>query len=597
MLPPKSLITEVMEIETSQLAPSPTNPRTNFPASHIEQIAASIKATRQVQAGVVRPWTATAEDVQLARAAGLKPKFGPGDDMYQVVIGGCRARACAEVGVRFRAEVREMTDEEVMIEQRIENLRRKDLDPMEEAQGFRDLLDKGMTLQRIAETLGDEERSIQYISAVQRLTLLTDEGKELLKKGWTSRGHAILVARLEPEDQERSWRAVFDFYGQRKKQSVLQIAEEIQNRDFADYQVLTEKALREWIKNNINLQLKKAPWDLSDAELYPEAGPCTTCPFKTGNNQALFAEISIDGNECIKPECYQEKGKRYVKITMENAADVNTPLLPISVKTDYHSPKEGQKVLKQGQWLPSKKGECKSTEAAILVDSEDRGQTTHVCADGNCKKHPHNWHDQQQASGLQGSGAPAQTTSNGGTMFDPEELRRQQEQADAERKAAVAVEEEIVLTVLRAELKRTNKPDEQLLRRLAEEQMRIFDIDPETICMALGLEVEGDPVTALMHFIDKANVAQLSGVLSLQLLGDTIYSNNGNFGAMAFRNKINLSKLRKELEKKHAPKAPAASPAVPKRATEDLSKKRVEQANKAKFSKGKPVKKKAKRKK
>ena len=41
--------------------------------------------------------------------------------------------------------------------------------------------------------------------------------------------------------------------------------------------MISEKSLREWIQDNVNLQLKGVPWDLNDAQLLPAAGACSSC--------------------------------------------------------------------------------------------------------------------------------------------------------------------------------------------------------------------------------------------------------------------------------------------------------------------------------
>jgi ParB/RepB/Spo0J family partition protein len=553
----KSEITEILEIileiPTERLAPSPTNPRTHFPADYLEELAASITANRQVQAGVVRPWTATQEDVIRARAAGLNPSFGPGDEMYRIVAGECRARACALVEKPFRAECVDMEDTQEEGEQIVENLRRRDLDPLDEAQGYKNLMDKGWTLQMIADRIGDMERSIKYVSAVARLTSLTEEGKTILRNGWTSRGHAILVARLEPEDQERAWRAVFDFYGQNKKVPLLELAERVQDREFAGYQVLTEKATREWIKTNVNLQLKNAKWELDDETLYPEAGACTACPHKSGNNQALFSDIADSDEECLKPACWQEKGKRFVQIQIACAETVGRKLMPISVeKASYHAPKPGQRSLKQGQWLPARKGECASVEEAVEVDGATMGATRLVCADGSCKKHQHQWalHAATGSPAEGSGGAQGGAGGQGGTKFDVEALERQRVAEQAKREAEEKVESEMVLTVLRAEIRNRKKADKALLVDVADHYMQTMEIDVSAIALALGVPQEKDPYTAVRKIIETRDEGTVAAILAMMMLGDYVEPESDAFAAMAKRNKVDLKKLRKELQKK-----------------------------------------------
>lgn len=375
----------VRDIPLNLIAPSPTNPRKSFPDDYINELAGSIAGPHgQIQAGMVRWQTARAEDVVAARNAGLHPAFGPGDEFYQIVIGECRVRGCALANrPTFRAEVRDLSDDDVEIIQNIENLQRKDLDPIEEAEGFRKLMDKGLRLEEIAVKIG---KSIQHVSAVAKLTDLIEVGKRLLRNGWLSAGHGILIARIDPDmDQPRAIAAVFgthlDNVAKIEEQDIFDLAKEAIDLDSP---LLSEKGLRQWIKDNVNLDLTKASWKLDDATLHPEAGPCSTCQFRSGNNPALFGELADGKNICMRPVCYQEKKRRQLAQVQRHGEYVR-----LSVAKAYEPPKEGATLLKANQWVPAKKGECNYVIEGYFIDGDQAGTVVSVCWDHKCKKHPH----------------------------------------------------------------------------------------------------------------------------------------------------------------------------------------------------------------
>lgn len=469
------------DLPLNLIAPSPTNPRKSFPDEYINELAGSIAGPHgQIQAGMVRWQTARAEDVVLARNAGLSPNFGPGDEFYQIVVGECRARGCAVANrPTFRAEIRELSDDEVEIIQNIENLQRKDLDPIEEAEGFKKLMDKGLRLEEIAVKIG---KSIQHVSAQAKLTDLIEVGKRLLRNGWLSAGHGILIARIDPElDQPRAIAAVYgthlDNVRKIEEQDIFDVAKEAVDMDLP---IMSEKGLRQWIKDNVNLDLTKASWKLDDATLYQEAGPCTSCEFRSGNNPALFGELADGKNICMRPVCYQEKKRRQLVQIQKHGEYVR-----LSVAKAYEPPKQGATLLKANQWVSAKKGECKYVIDGYFIDGDQAGTVVSVCWDPKCKKHPHD--------ALADSGDEKRTSAS--TRFNPDELEEDESPAqtsapsspvppnalkaqaalkeqDAERKSKATQEKETRVAIALRIIGETKEFYPRLVQTLAKELYR-----------------------------------------------------------------------------------------------------------------------------
>jgi ParB family chromosome partitioning protein len=98
-----------------------------------------------------------------------------------------------------------------------------------------------------------------------------------------STGHALLIAKLPPHQQERALGEAFTSVWTNGKNIDIQVP---------------VKQLAHWIERNLLLVLKDAPFDQDDAALSPEAGACTTCPKRTGFNTLLFGDVNLAHDSC-----------------------------------------------------------------------------------------------------------------------------------------------------------------------------------------------------------------------------------------------------------------------------------------------------------
>jgi len=167
-------------LSLTDLHESKRNPRKHFNAEALAELAESIRTKGVLTPLLVRP-----------NAAG-----------YEIAAGHRRYRAAKTAGVgEVPAIVREMTDTEFLEILTIENLQREDVHPLEEAEGYRQLLDAGgYDVARIAERVG---KSVKYVYDRMKLLGLTKAAQALSFDGKITAGHAILLARLTPKDQAR----------------------------------------------------------------------------------------------------------------------------------------------------------------------------------------------------------------------------------------------------------------------------------------------------------------------------------------------------------------------------------------------------------
>lgn len=178
----------VTELALSAIQPNPEQPRKEFDAVRLEELAASIKEHGVVQPIVVRP-----------RGEG-----------YEIVAGERRWRAAALAGLeKVPALVREFSEAEAMEIALIENLQREDLNALEEAEAYRTVMETfQLTQEAVAQRLG---RSRSQVANTLRLLQLQPEVREEVRAGRLSMGHAkVLLGVEEAERQVLLARRVID---------------------------------------------------------------------------------------------------------------------------------------------------------------------------------------------------------------------------------------------------------------------------------------------------------------------------------------------------------------------------------------------------
>jgi ParB family chromosome partitioning protein len=169
------------ELPVDNIVPNPYQPRTQFDADAIQELAASIKAT-----GVLQP-------ILVRRA--------PGSDGYQLVAGERRLRAAIAAGMKgIPAIIRDVSDREMMELSLIENIQRENLNPIEEARAFQTLVERlGMTHDQISERVGKQRVSI---TNALRLLALPSEVQDMVSRGTLSAGHARAILALESTGEQ-----------------------------------------------------------------------------------------------------------------------------------------------------------------------------------------------------------------------------------------------------------------------------------------------------------------------------------------------------------------------------------------------------------
>ncbi len=164
-------------VPIEDIHPNPDQPRRRFSEEELKELAASIR-----EKGVLQPL--------IVRKNPRKPS------VYEIVAGERRWRA-AQLAQLHELPVieRDYSDEEVLEIAIIENVQRADLNPMEEAAGYRQLMDRfGHTQEKLAEALG---KSRSHIANLLRLLQLPPSVQELVRNGSLTMGHARALITAE----------------------------------------------------------------------------------------------------------------------------------------------------------------------------------------------------------------------------------------------------------------------------------------------------------------------------------------------------------------------------------------------------------------
>ena len=377
-------------IPLSEIQPSPTNPRKNFEKGGLEELAASLQ-----QLGMLQP-------VLLRRLPEKKaPKAGGEADgiRYEIVAGERRFRAAKLAGWEMvPALVRTMSDQEVLEAQCIENLQRKDLHPLEEAQGYHQLASiGGYDAARIAERIG---RSVKYVYDRIKLLSLTREAQQLFLEGKFQAGHAILLARLKPEDQERALRVDARHPGLFTDECTLWDPRRADDEEWEkSVKAVSVREFQRWIDLHVKFDVQTV-----DPMLFPETA------------ETIKAAIGPGGGA-------YEKAAKIVSITYEYRPH-----------DDVRAAAQGQRIFGQPSWkragVTGQGKPCDRSVIGVVVCGPGRGEAFPVCTDKQgCKIH---WGAEQREARKRATAGAV----SGGKAVDTYELREQKRKEEVARAEA-----------------------------------------------------------------------------------------------------------------------------------------------------------------
>lgn len=222
----EDLVQNPTEISVAEILPNPFQPRREFPPESLEELAESIRTH-----GVLQPL--------LVRKAG---------DKHQLIAGERRLRAAKIAGLSMVPVVYKELDDRVAMEiALVENLQREDLNPMEEAEAYKKLIEEfQLTQEEIAKAVG---KSRSAITNILRLLNLPPEIRTRLMEKKITPGHARALLGLE------------------STRAQIVACEEILQQDLSVRE--TEKLVRQLVKNDVSRETPSGPKRIPTRELEP----------------------------------------------------------------------------------------------------------------------------------------------------------------------------------------------------------------------------------------------------------------------------------------------------------------------------------------
>lgn len=168
------------EIDIDLIDPNPEQPRSHFDVRELADLAASIQANGIVQPIVIRP----------------------NGGRFQIIAGERRWRAAQKAGLRrVPAVIKEIPDDKLLELALVENIQRQELNPIEEANAYRKLIDRiGLTQEQVAERVG-KERSL--IATIMRLLKLPNDIQRYLVEGKLALSHGRALLMTEEHGIQR----------------------------------------------------------------------------------------------------------------------------------------------------------------------------------------------------------------------------------------------------------------------------------------------------------------------------------------------------------------------------------------------------------
>lgn len=373
----------------SRIQESTTNPRRTVRDAHFEGLVFSVRTVGVLQPVLVRP------------VQGDKPRATPGAQ-YELVAGHRRLAAAREALLpNIPAFIRDLSDEAALEVQITENLQRADLHALEEARGYQQLLAMKYDIARISARIG---RSVKYVYDRVKLLQLVPAVQELFLADRITPGHAIILARLKPADQERAIDLGDEYGGYGNRGGALFVEEHTLFTDDEDdeFQELQEKDPYHGMKTRSVRELQA--W--------------------------VDEHVRFDHAAADVPDLFPETHE-----VVSQAKEQREKIIPIT--HEHHIQKDARddkRVWGPRAWKPASEKPCEYSITGVIVVGPGRGDAMKVCVSKEkCAVHWSEWQKERAK-------AAKKTTTKGGEKKEDSWAR--ENRLAKERQARESIEQE-----------------------------------------------------------------------------------------------------------------------------------------------------------
>lgn len=271
----------VKNIPVVDICPSELNPRKTFDQESLAELAQNIK-----EHGLVQPIT-------------IRKRPKGSDTKYEIVCGERRFRATLLNGApEIQCIIKDLDDKQAFAAMIIENLQRKDVDPIEEAAALSKLYNDGtMSVADMAKMLG---KSTSFVTGRIQLNNIIDEFVQLMRDGTLYLVHLLDICKLTVEQQKKLYDECF---------SPACIARWTQK-------ILKMEILHDMIDEHVMQFLDTAKFDIKDCSFSCGRG-CEGCPLNTKNKPDSFKDV--DRPRCMDSACFGQKTLEHILRTAKES--------------------------------------------------------------------------------------------------------------------------------------------------------------------------------------------------------------------------------------------------------------------------------------
>lgn len=426
-------VLQVTHVPVGDIHPSPFNrpDRSGFDEKSIAELAASIREKGILQPLVVR-------------------KNAKG---FELVCGERRWTAAREAKLpTVPVLVRDCSDNEARELQIIENLQREGLHPIEEAKGYRDLLQQRdlktgksvYTIETLAYKLG---KSVAFLYARLKLLKMPQLAQDAMYSGKLNHSIALLLCRIpDPKLQKKATFEILDPNGLVGDDEAARVRRALN----PESEPMSYRRAKNHISMKYMVRLKGTPFPQEDADLVPvqitdgeriAGGKCSDCPWRTGNLKRLFPDLEAT-DVCTNPACFQSKKQAEWKRANDKAKAQGHTLLKDGKAREIFS--DG-KLESRSEFVDVKDifpGEKKKTWEQVLGDKLPDQLVQ--ARDDKRKVHFLIPVDHAVQAAKQVGRTVAKPKAPATSSYDPEAYRRE----EAERKARIAMLESVLAVAL-----------------------------------------------------------------------------------------------------------------------------------------------------
>ncbi len=228
------------EVPLDSVIPNPDQPRTNFDEDALEELATSIKKNGLLQPILVRPI---------------------GNQKYQIIAGERRWQACKMAGLKtVPVRIKEANDDQALELALIENVQRTDLNPVEEAYGYRRMMERrNLTQSQLAQTMS---KGRSTIANALRLLELPEEAQQLLFEEKITPGHARAILSIPNKEgrQKLTDKLVEEKLSVREAESIARLMANSNNGEVRKKEPLPDsykkvaRALKDLLNTNVKVR-------------------------------------------------------------------------------------------------------------------------------------------------------------------------------------------------------------------------------------------------------------------------------------------------------------------------------------------------------